>query len=125
MPYWSLPIIGFLVGLLIVSLGGGGGAIYVGVLTTLFNVPPAVAASTSLAAAIPTAGVGAFSHWRVGNVNVRVGAIMIGAGAAGTILGSLVGPPLLKRLGRDRLEPVLRVVIIVINGILGMVQLLK
>ena len=29
--YIALPIVGFIVGLLIVSLGGGGGAVYVGI----------------------------------------------------------------------------------------------
>lgn len=83
-----LPIIGFLVGLLIVSLGGGGGALYVGILTVFLNVPPAIAASTSLATTIPTTAVGAFSHWRAGNVNRRLGAIMLAAGMVGAIIGS-------------------------------------
>lgn len=87
--YIALPIVGFLVGLLIISLGGGGGAVYVGILTTFFNIPPAVAASTSLATAIPTTAVGAFSHWKAGNVNVRFGRTMLIGGVIGSIAGSL------------------------------------
>ncbi len=52
MSLFALPIVGFLIGLLIISLGGGGGGIYVGILTAFFNIPPAIAAATSLATII-------------------------------------------------------------------------
>ncbi|WP_196590419.1 sulfite exporter TauE/SafE family protein [Pectinatus frisingensis] len=87
--YIALPIVGFIVGLLIISLGGGGGAVYVGILTTLFNIPPAIAATTSLATTIPTTAVGTFSHWKAGNVNLRFGLTMLVSGAVGSMLGSL------------------------------------
>ena len=58
--YIALPIVGFIVGLLIVSLGGGGGAVYVGILTVFFHISPAIAASTSLATTIPTRRWGHF-----------------------------------------------------------------
>lgn len=87
--YIALPIVGFVVGLLIVSLGGGGGAVYVGILTVFFHIPPAVAASTSLATTIPTTAVGAFSHWKAGNVNMRFGITMLIGGAVGAVIGSL------------------------------------
>jgi uncharacterized membrane protein YfcA len=87
--YIALPIVGFLVGLLIISLGGGGGAVYVGILTAFFNIPPAIAASTSLATMIPTTAVGTFSHWKAGNVNFRFGLTMMIGGIAGSIAGSL------------------------------------
>lgn len=87
--YILLPIVGFLVGLLIISLGGGGGAVYVGILTAFFNIPPAIAASTSLATTIPTTAVGTFSHWKAGNVNWRLGLTMLAGGVIGSIIGSL------------------------------------
>jgi uncharacterized membrane protein YfcA len=87
--YILLPIVGFLVGLLIISLGGGGGAVYVGILTAFFNIPPAIAASTSLATTIPTTAVGTFSHWKAGNVNWRLGLTMLVGGVVGSIIGSL------------------------------------
>lgn len=89
MTVWLLPLLGFITGLLIISLGGGGGAVYVGALTAVFNIPPAIAASTSLATVIPTTAVGAFSHWKSGNVNTRIGAVMLCGGLAGTVAGSL------------------------------------
>jgi len=87
--YIMLPIVGFVVGLLIISLGGGGGAVYVGILTVFFNIPPAIAASTSLATTIPTTAVGTFSHWKAGNVNWRYGLTMLIGGVVGSIVGSL------------------------------------
>ena len=87
--YIALPVVGFIVGLLIISLGGGGGAVYVGILTAFFNIPPAIAATTSLATPIPTTAVGTFSHWKAGNVNWRFGFTMLIGGAVGSIVGSL------------------------------------
>ena len=84
----ALPLVGFVVGALVVTLGGGGGAIYVGLLTTLFGVAPALAASASLATVIPTTMVGAFSHWRAGNVRLRLGLIMLSGGVAGAFVGA-------------------------------------
>ncbi|QAT49057.1 sulfite exporter TauE/SafE family protein [Caproiciproducens sp. NJN-50] len=87
--FFALPIVGFLVGMLIVSFGGGGGAVYVGILTAIFHVPPAVAASTSLATTIPTTAAGTFSHWKAGNINLRFGLTMLCGGVAGSVAGSL------------------------------------
>ena len=89
MPLLSLTVIGFFIGLVIIALGGGGGGFYVGVLTALFNVPPAIAASTSLATIIPTTTVGMIGHWKAGNVNFKLGSIMMISAIIGAILGSL------------------------------------
>lgn len=96
--YIALPIVGFVVGLLIISFGGGGGAIYVGILTAIFNIPPAIAASTSLATTIPTTAVGTYSHWKAGNVNWRFGSTMMIGGIIGSIVGSLCSRLLPQKL---------------------------
>ena len=87
--YALLPVIGFFIGLLVISFGGGGGGLYVGILTAFLNIAPAIAATTSLATAIPTTAVGAYSHWKAGNVNLRLGLTMLAAGAVGSVVGSL------------------------------------
>lgn len=87
MPFYILTIIGLLAGLFIISLGGGGGAVYVGVLTGLCDIPPDIAASTSLATVIPTAMMGAFSHYRAGNVHRHLALYLL----AGCIPGAIVG----------------------------------
>ena len=84
-----LPIIGFFIGLIIIILGGGGGGFYVGVLTALFNVPPAIAASTSLATIIPTTTIGMIGHWKAGNVNFKLGTVMMISAMFGAVIGSL------------------------------------
>ncbi|MCH3972713.1 MAG: sulfite exporter TauE/SafE family protein [Oscillospiraceae bacterium] len=98
MTYLALPIVGFLIGFLIISVGGGGGGIYVGILTGLFNVSPAIAASTSLATIIPTTAIGTVSHWKAGNIRLRYGLIMLAGGAAGAVIGSLFSSVFPKNL---------------------------
>lgn len=83
-----LPIVGFFIGLIIIALGGGGGGCYVGVLTAFFNVAPAIAASTSLATIIPTTFIGMIGHWKAGNINFKLGSIMMASAILGAIIGS-------------------------------------
>jgi uncharacterized membrane protein YfcA len=98
MGYFALPVVGFLIGFLIISVGGGGGGIYVGILTALFNVSPAIAASTSLATIIPTTAIGTVSHWKAGNIHLRYGIVMLISGAVGAIIGSLFSSVFPKNL---------------------------
>jgi len=85
---YFLPLFGFLIGFLIVSIGGGGGAFYVGVLTAVYNVSPPVAASVSLATMIPSTIIGGYSHYKSGNVHVKLAMTMLLFGAAGTVVSS-------------------------------------
>jgi uncharacterized membrane protein YfcA len=95
-----LPFIGFLIGLLVTTLGGGGGGLYVPILT-LLGVTPQVAVATSLATVLPTTAVGAYSHNRKGNVDVKTGIILGIGGIIGTLMGAyvanLIPPNLLKK----------------------------
>ena len=95
-----LPLVGFIIGLLVTTLGGGGGSLYVPILT-LLGVPPQVAVATSLATVLPTTAVGAFSHHRRGNVDVRTGLILGIGGLIGTLIGAsianLIPPDILKK----------------------------
>jgi uncharacterized protein len=95
-----LPLFGFLIGLLVSMLGGGGGGLYVPVLTLLFGVPTQVAVATSLASVLPTTAVGALSHHREGNVDIRTGLILGIGGIIGTVIGAYIAnmiPPILLR----------------------------
>lgn len=82
-----LPLFGLVIGLLVSMFGGGGGGLYVPLLTLLFNVPIQVAVATSLASIIPTTIFGAYAHHKQGNVNVRIGLIFGITGIIGTLLG--------------------------------------
>lgn len=89
MTLFLLPVLGFFIGMIIIALGGGGGGFYVGVLTALFNVAPATAASTSLATIIPTTTVGMIAHWKAGNVNFKLGSVMMVSAMIGAVIGSM------------------------------------
>jgi uncharacterized membrane protein YfcA len=83
-----LPLFGFIIGVLVTTLGGGGGgSLYVPILT-LFGVPAQVAVATSLATVLPTTAVGALSHHRMGNVDIRTGLILGIGGIIGTLIGA-------------------------------------
>ena len=85
-------IIGFLVGLLVISTGGGGAAIYLGLLTSVFGLAPAVAASTSLFTAFPSLVVGAYGHYRTGQIHFKVGNQMLLTAIPATVVGALLAP---------------------------------
>ncbi|MBZ9571101.1 sulfite exporter TauE/SafE family protein [Methanobrevibacter sp. TMH8] len=85
-----IPLFGFLVGFLVSTLGGGGGGFYVPILTLVFGVPPHIAVATSLASVLPTTAAGAFSHYREGNVNIRLGLILGIGGIFGTLIGTYI-----------------------------------
>ena len=83
-----LPLFGFLIGLLVSTLGGGGGRLFVPILTLVFGIPTQIAIATSLASVLPTTLMGAFSHYRQGNVEIRTGLILGIGGIVGTLLGA-------------------------------------
>lgn len=84
-----LPLFGFVIGLLVTTLGGGGGSLYVPILT-LFGVTPHVAVATSLATVLPTTAAGAYSHHRMGNIDIRKGLILGVGGIIGTLIGHML-----------------------------------
>lgn len=85
-----LPLLGFIIGLFVTTIGGGGGVFYVPVLALLFNVPTQLAVATSLASVLPTTAMGAISHHRLGNVDIRTGLILGIGGIAGTFIGAYI-----------------------------------
>jgi len=85
---YLLPIAGLIIGLLISFMGGGGGIFYVGMLTGLFAIPMDQAVSISLATIIPTTLAASISHYKAGNVKLKVGILLIASGMAGVIAGS-------------------------------------
>ena len=81
---------GALAGFLSGTIGSGGGLLFVPIMTVGFQMAQPIAQGTSLAAVIPTAVVGGFTHIRQGNV-LRDAAIWMGVGGVGgALIGALV-----------------------------------
>ena len=90
---------GFLIGVSLGALGGGGSILAVPVLVFVAGQTPAAATSTSLVVVGVAALIGAYGHWRSGNVRVGPGLTF---GLVG-IAGSLAGSALNQRLDGDAL----------------------
>ena len=88
---------GFLIGVSLGALGGGGSILAVPVLVFVAGQTPGQATTTSLLVVGAAAVVGAFGHWRHGRVRVGPGLLF---GLLG-IAGSLAGSALNRRLDGD------------------------
>ena len=87
-------------------MGVGGGTIMVPAMVLLAGFSQHTAQGTSLLAMIPAGGVGAFTHWKLGNVRVDL--------LAGLIPGILIGTYLGGTLAHVLSEATLRIVFAVI-----------
>lgn len=105
---WASPL-GFLIGVSLGALGGGGSILAVPVLVFVVGQEPSTATSTSLAVVGVAALIGAYGHWRSGRVRVGPGLAfgLVGAG------GSLAGSALNRRLDGDVLLMAFSVLILV------------
>lgn len=90
--FFLLLVIGFIIGMFVIALGGGGAAIYLGVLTAGFGLDPHTAASTSLVTALPALALGAYSYWRQGSINFKLGNQMLIVALPTVVVGSLLAP---------------------------------
>ena len=88
---------GFLIGMSLGALGGGGSILAVPVLVFVAGQTPAEATTTSLLVVGTASVFGAVGHWRHGRVRVRPGLLF---GVLG-IAGSLAGSALNRRLDGD------------------------
>lgn len=86
----TLTVVTFVLGVLLGFVGAGGAGIVVAVLSTAFGLPIHEAIGTGLAAMFFTAIAGAWSHYREGNVAVRAGLIVGGAGVVGAAVGAVL-----------------------------------
>lgn len=87
-----LILVGILVGTFVIALGGGGAAIYLGILSSAFHLSPAVAAATSIITALPSIIIGTIGYIKQGKVNFKLGNQMLVAALPAVIVGSLIAP---------------------------------
>jgi hypothetical protein len=95
---------GFLSGM----MGVGGGSIMVPAMVLLAGFPQVLAQGSSLLAMVPAGAVGAYTHWRLGNV-VRW---LLPGLIAGILVGTFVGSSLAVRLHEDVLRYAFAAVIV-------------
>ncbi|RLD61893.1 MAG: sulfite exporter TauE/SafE family protein [Bacteroidetes bacterium] len=88
--YFLLPFVGLLVGLFGAILGGGGGFIFLPLLTLVLEVPMQTAVITSLVATLPICIVGSWGHYQNGNINFKIGALFALVGIIGALLGTWI-----------------------------------
>jgi hypothetical protein len=91
--------LGFLVGVALGALGGGGSILAVPVLVFIVGLSPSSATSTSLVVVGAASLVGAYEHWRSGHVRVATGLVFGLVGIGGSVAGSTLN----RRLDGDLL----------------------
>ncbi len=80
--------LGFLIGLSLGALGGGGSILAVPALVYAAGQDPKAATTTSLVLVTITALIGIIPHWRAGHVRLAAGAVFGLAGIGGSLIGS-------------------------------------
>lgn len=83
-------------GMVIGFVGAGGAGAMIAILTLVFQIPVHTAVGTSLASMIFTTVSGAFSHFREGNVNLKVGLTVGAAGFVGAFIGTKIATTFLS-----------------------------
>src|SRR5512143_481640 len=110
---------GGIVGFLSVLFGVGGGLLLTPLLIFI-GVPPAVAVGTQANQLVAASVSGVLGHWRRGNVDVRMGWVMLGGSTLGTLFGVwLFG--VLQRLGQ--IDLVIALSYVLFLGIIALLML--
>jgi hypothetical protein len=109
----AIAFAGFIAQLVDGSLGMGYGVTSTSLLLTL-GLAPALASASVHLAEIGTSAVSGVSHWRLGNVNMRM-LLMIGIpGGVGAFMGAVV----LSNLSLDAARPMVSLVLLVLGGVI-------
>jgi uncharacterized membrane protein YfcA len=104
-------LVGFLSGLF-----GVGGGFLLTPLLMMIGIPPAVAAASDSNQIVAGASSGAFAHWRLGNVDFKMGLVILIGGIAGGTIGVQV-VKVLRAMGN--FEFVMKVVYVLMLGLVG------
>lgn len=107
--------VGGLVGILAGLFGVGGGFLLTPLLIFL-GVPPPVAVATGANQFVASAVAGVLSHWRRGNVDVRMGLLLVGGGMVGSAIGVLLFR-VLQEVGQ--IDVVIRLSYVLLLGSIG------
>ncbi len=109
--------VGFLSGLF-----GVGGGFLMTPLLIFIGVPPAVAVSTEANQIVAASVSGVLAHWRRGNVDFKMGGVLL----AGGFVGSTIGVSLFSVLrGLGQIEFVISGAFVVFLGVIGVLMLFE
>jgi hypothetical protein len=107
--------IGAMVGFLSGLFGVGGGFLLTP-LMMMIGIPPAVAAASDSNQIVAASSSGAYGHWRLGNVDMKMGLVIL----AGGVSGGTVGVHLVHYLrAMGNFEFVMKMVYVVMLGTIG------
>lgn len=109
--------VGFLSGLF-----GVGGAFLLTPLLTFLGIPSAVAVATSASHVVASSVSGAVTHYRRGNVDIKMGLVMLGGSLVGTYLG--VGAVKILRVA-GYFELTVSLMYVVFLGVVGTIILVE
>jgi uncharacterized membrane protein YfcA len=110
-----LLLLGGFVGFLSGVFGVGGGFLLTPLLIFI-GVPPAVAVASSANQLVGASTAGVLAHWRRGNVDLKMGTVLLAGGILGSLLGSWLFA-VLRRLGQ--IELTINLSYIILLGTLG------
>ena len=103
-----LMLTGVVTGFLSGMMGVGGGTIMVPAMVLLAGFTQHTAQGSSLLAMVPSGGVGAHTHWRLGNVDNRV---LVGL-IPGILIGTFLGSNLAHFISEDTLRIIFAAVLV-------------
>lgn len=120
-PAETLLMLGVAVGFLSGVFGVGGGFLATPFLIFM-GIPPAIAVGTQANQLIASSVTGVLGHLRRGNVDVRMGTVMLGGGFIGSIIGIMIFR-LLQHIGQ--IDLVISILYITLLGIIGLMMLFE
>ena len=109
--------VGFLSGM----FGVGGGFLMTPLLIFL-GVPPAIAVSTEANQIVASSVSGVIAHWRRGNVDFKMGGVLLAGGVVGSSLGVLLFS-ILRDIGQ--IDLVIKLSYVIFLGLIGGLMLLE
>lgn len=111
-----IPIgLGLAVGLLSGLFGVGGGFLMTPLLI-MFGIPATVAAATDSNQIVAASTSGTYAHWKVGNVDFKMGLILLAGGLVGGLVG-VQGIKILQAMGNA--DFVIKITYVLMLGIVG------
>jgi hypothetical protein len=113
--------IGAMVGFLSGLFGVGGGFLLTP-LMMMIGIPPAVAAASDSNQIVAGASSGAFAHWRLGNVDFKMGLVILLGGISGGTVGVQV-VKILRELGN--FEFAMKLIYVLMLGFVGGAMLVE